>query len=144
MLEVQKDITEKITAVDPRIELIAVEKAGPEALRIYVDHPDGVDLGVCERVNSALSDLSDDWAIEVSSPGLDRLLTKPDHYRRFLGSRVKVRTSEPIDGRKTFNGRLQAADERAVSVADEQGPVEIPLAVVHRSNLVPEFSEVSQ
>ncbi|MGB3099798.1 MAG: ribosome maturation factor RimP [Solirubrobacterales bacterium] len=144
MLELEKDITEKITAVDPRIELIAVEKAGPEALRIYVDHPDGVDLGVCERVNSALSDLSDDWAIEVSSPGLDRLLTKPDHYRRFLGSRVKVRTSEPIDGRKTFNGRLQAADERAVSVADEQGPVEIPLAVVHRSNLVPEFSEVSQ
>ncbi|MGB2851545.1 MAG: ribosome maturation factor RimP [Solirubrobacterales bacterium] len=144
MLELEKDITEKITAVDPRIELIAVEKAGPEALRIYVDHPDGVDLGVCERVNSALSDLSDDWAIEVSSPGLDRLLTKPDHYRRFLGSRVRVRTSEPIDGRKTFNGRLQAADERAVSVADEQGPVEIPLAVVHRSNLVPEFSEVSQ
>jgi len=144
VLELEKDITEKITAVDPRIELIAVEKAGPEALRIYVDHPDGVDLGVCERVNSALSDLSDDWAIEVSSPGLDRLLTKPDHYRRFLGSRVKVRTSEPIDGRKTFNGRLQAADERAVSVADEQGPVEIPLAVVHRSNLVPEFSEVSQ
>ncbi|MBK5116988.1 MAG: ribosome maturation factor RimP [Thermoleophilia bacterium] len=144
MLELEKDITEKIAAVDPRIELIAVEKAGPEALRIYVDHPDGVDLGVCERVNSALSDLSDDWAIEVSSPGLDRLLTKPDHYRRFLGSRVKVRTSEPIDGRKTFNGRLQAADERAVSVADEQGLVEIPLAVVHRSNLVPEFSEVSQ
>ncbi len=144
MLELEKDITEKITAVDPRIELIAVEKAGPEALRIYVDHPDGVDLGVCERVNSALSDLSDDWAIEVSSPGLDRLLTKPDHYRRFLGSRVKVRTSEPIDGRKTFNGRLQAADEGAVNVADEKGLVEIPLAVVHRSNLVPEFSEVSQ
>ena len=73
-------------ALDPRIELIAVERAGPEALRIYVDHPDGVDLGLCERVTKQLLELSADWALEVSSPGLDRRLTKPDHYRRFLGS----------------------------------------------------------
>jgi ribosome maturation factor RimP len=142
--ELEIDITEKIAAVDSRIELIAVEKAGPEALRIYVDHPDGVDLGLCERVSGGLSELTDRWALEVSSPGLDRPLTKPDHYRRFIGSKVRVRTSEPVDGRKTFTGRLQAADEHAVSIAVERGPVEIPLAVVHRSNLVPEFSEVSQ
>ena len=144
MEELETQVEQKIAALDPRIELIALEKAGPEALRIYVDHPDGVDLGTCERVSNQLRDLSADWALEVSSPGLDRPLTKPSHYRRFLGSRVRVRTREAFEGRKSFTGRLEVADEHAVTVADEQGPHEIPLAVVHRANLVPEFSEVSQ
>jgi ribosome maturation factor RimP len=140
----QTDIEGMLAGLDPRLELIALEKAGPEALRIYIDHPDGVDLELCERVSHRLRDLSDRWALEVSSPGLDRPLTKPAHYQRFLGSRVRVRTREAVEGRKSFTGRLEAADEHAVSVSDEQGSHAIPLAVVHRSNLVPEFSEVSQ
>jgi ribosome maturation factor RimP len=140
----QREIEELIAGLDPELELIALEKAGPEALRIYVDHPDGVDLAVCERVAHQLRPLSDEWALEVSSPGLDRPLTKPAHYQRYVGSQVRVRTTEAVEGRKSFTGRLEAADEHAVSVADEQGSHLIPLAVVHRSNLVPEFSEVSQ
>lgn len=144
MQELERKIDQKITELDPRIEMIALEKAGPEALRIYVDHPDGVDLAVCERVSNQLRELSAEWALEVSSPGLDRLLTKPAHYRRFLGSRARVRTRDPIEGRRSFTGTLEAADEESVTIADERGAHRIPLALVHRSNLVPEFSEVSK
>jgi ribosome maturation factor RimP len=140
--ELQADIERRIETVDPAVELIAVEKAGPEALRIYIDHPDGVDLGLCERVTQGLIELTADWALEVSSPGLDRPLTKPDHYRRYLGRQVRVRTREKVEGRRNFTGRLAAADERAVRVEDEAGEHEIPLDHVHRSNLVPETSEV--
>ncbi|HKJ34940.1 MAG TPA: ribosome maturation factor RimP, partial [Solirubrobacterales bacterium] len=139
MEELRADIEERIAALDPQIELIALDKAGRETLRLYIDHPDGVDLGRCEQVTKALLDLSAEWALEVSSPGLDRPLTKPDHYRRFIGSRVRVRTREAVEGRKNFTGRLEAADERCVNVADEQGLHEIPLDAVHRSNLVPEL-----
>jgi ribosome maturation factor RimP len=140
----QKDIEGRIEALDPEIELLAVERFGPEGLRIFVDRPGGVDLGVCERVTNALRDLTADWALEVSSPGLDRPLTKPAHFERFLGSRVRVRTREELEGRKSFTGVLTAAGESAISVEDEAGVHEIPLSAVHRSNLVPEFSEVSQ
>jgi ribosome maturation factor RimP len=143
MQEPRETIEEKIAGLDPRIELIALERSGPEALRLFVDHPDGVDLALCERVTLALRELSSEWAMEVSSPGLDRPLTKPAHYRRFLGSQVRVRTREPIEGRKSFTGTLAAADDECVSVEDDQGRHRIPLAAVHRSNLVPEFSEVS-
>jgi ribosome maturation factor RimP len=144
MQELRETIEEKIARLDPRIELIALEQSGPEALRLFVDHPDGVDLALCERVTLQLRELSADWALEVSSPGLDRPLTKPAHYERFIGARVRVRTRDPIEGRKSFTGTLAAADGETVSVEDDQGRHEIPLAAVHRSNLVPEFSEVTR
>ncbi len=140
----QADIEERIAALDGEIEVIAVERFGPEGLRVYIDHPEGVDLGLCERVTNQLRDLTADWALEVSSPGLDRPLTKPAHYERFVGSRVRVRTKERLGGRKSFTGVLAAASANAVSVEDESGVHEIPLSAVHRSNVVPEFSEVSQ
>ena len=139
-----QDIENKIAELDPAIELIAVERFGPEGLRIYVDHPGGVDLGVCERVTNQLRDLTADWALEVSSPGLDRPLTKPAHYERFIGSKVRVRTAEQLGGRRNFTGLLVGAGADSISVEDEAGVHEIPLSAVHRSNLVPEFSEVNQ
>lgn len=143
MHELQQDIESKLQQLDPAVELVALEKAGPETLRLYVDHPDGVDLGICEQVSRQLADLSADWAIEVSSPGLDRPLTKQEHYQRFLGSKVRVRTKEAVEGRRSFTGTLATIDADTVRVEDEGGVHQIPLAVVHRSNLVPEFSEVS-
>ena len=137
-------IEDEIDALDGDVELIAVERFGNDSLRIYIDHPEGVDLGMCEQVTHALRDLNADWALEVSSPGIDRPLTKPDHYKRFLGSKVRVRTDEPIGGRKSFTGELTAATDDAISVEDESGVHEIPLSAVHKSNIVPEFSEVNQ
>jgi ribosome maturation factor RimP len=138
----EDQIAATIAELDPRIELIAVETPARESLRLSIDHPDGVGLDLCERVTLQVRDLLADFALEVSSPGLDRPLTKPDHYRRFIGHEVRIRTAEPIDGRKNFTGRLIAADAEAVSIESEGGDAEIPFDLVSRSNLVPELSEV--
>jgi ribosome maturation factor RimP len=137
--ELQHEIETRIETIDPRLELIALERPAAETLRLYIDHPDGVDLDRCERVTNQLRDLLESWSLEVSSPGADRPLTKPDHFRRFLGRRVSVRTDEKIAGRRNFTGTLTDADEESVSLDAGGDPVRIPLAGIRRSNLIPEF-----
>lgn len=136
------EIESRIADLEPEVEVIAVEAQGPESVRIYIDHPQGVDLALCERVTNHLRELLARYSLEVSSPGLDRPLTKPEHYRRFLGRRVRVRTQEAIEGRRNFTGTLAGADDRAVRVEDSGEAVEIPLSGIRRSNLVPELPEV--
>jgi ribosome maturation factor RimP len=138
--ELEGTISSRLAALDERIELIALEQPAAEALRIYVDHPDGVDLALCERVTDELRDLLERWSLEVSSPGEDRPLTKPEHFRQFVGSRVRVRIREQIEGQRSFTGRLTAADDSSVSVEEGAREVTIPLAEVRRSNLMPETS----
>ena len=62
-----------------------LERPAAERLRLVIDSPDGVDIALCERVTGVLRDLLEDWSLEVSSPGPERPLTKPEHFRRFLG-----------------------------------------------------------
>jgi ribosome maturation factor RimP len=138
--DLQNDIETRLGELDPAIELIALEHPGPDALRLYVDHPDGVTLGLCERVTGHLRDLLLDYSLEVSSPGSERPLTKPEHFRRFLGRRVRVRTREPLEGKQSFTGTIAAADDQGVEVALPEGPVTIPHERIRRSNLVPEVS----
>jgi ribosome maturation factor RimP len=138
----EDQIAATIAELDPRVELIAVETPARGSVRLYIDHPDGVGLDLCERVTLQVRDLLADYALEVSSPGLDRPLTKPEHFRRFIGHEVRIRTAEPVGGRKNFTGRLVAADAEAVSIESEEGDAEIPFDLVSRSNLVPELSEV--
>jgi ribosome maturation factor RimP len=140
LTELQDQIQTRIGDLDPEVELIALETPAAETLRLYIDRPGGVDLALCERVTSHLRDLLEQWSLEVSSPGADRPLTKPAHYRRFLGRKVRVRTNEAIDGRRNFTGTLAAADDSSVSVDADGATVTIPLADVRRSNLVPDFS----
>ncbi len=137
--QLQTTIEERLDAYDPQLELIALERPAGETLRLYIDHPDGVDLGRCERVTGELRDLLEAWSLEVSSPGADRPLTKPDHYRRFVGRQVKVRTSEPIDGQRNFTGTLADADDESVAIEIDGEAVRIPLSEIRRSNLIPEF-----
>ena len=139
MRDLQQHIEERLEELDPSIELIALETPSPDGLRLYIDHPDGVDLSLCERVTKQLGELLVDHSLEVSSPGAERPLTKPEHYRRFRGRRVRVRTAEAMDGRRNFTGTITDADESAVSVEAERGAVRIPLSGIHRSNLVPDF-----
>jgi ribosome maturation factor RimP len=142
MEDLQANIEAALSAPEPEVEVIALERPAGNALRLFIDHPSGVDLGMCERVTGHLRDLLQTYSLEVSSPGLDRPLTKPEHYRRFVGQRVKVRTSDAIEGSRNFTGTLTAANERSVSVDPGSGAVEIPLNRVSRSNLVPEPPEV--
>ena len=143
MSDLPQTITSRLAELDPAIELIAVENSGPESLRIYIDHPGGVDLGLCERVTAQLSELLLSYSLEVSSPGSDRPLSRPEHYRRYLGRRVRVRTREVLDGRRNFTGTIEAADEEAVRVALSDGGahVTIPHERIYRSSLVPDIAE---
>ncbi len=126
--------------LDPTLELIALERPAADTLRLYIDHPEGVDLALCERVTNHLRDLLESWSLEVSSPGADRPLTKPEHYRRYTGRLVRVRTREAIEGQRSFTGTLTAADESRVLISAGAGEVEIPLARIRRSNLLPDHT----
>jgi ribosome maturation factor RimP len=134
--QLQQSIEKRLAEDEPGVELIALERIGNDRLRLFIDHPEGVDLALCERVTKDLGDLLEQWGLEVSSPGPERPLTKPEHFQRFLGRKVRVKTNAEIGGRNSFTGELTAADEQQVSVAAPDGDVTIPLASVHRSNLV--------
>jgi ribosome maturation factor RimP len=138
MSSIQVDIETRLAAVEPDVEVLLAEVVGGDTLRLFVDHPDGVTLEVCERVTHALEDLREQYALEVSSPGRKRPLTKPDHYRRFLGRRARVRTRDDSEGHKTFTGELVGAGDDVVTIAADTGVIEIPYADIHRSNLVEE------
>jgi ribosome maturation factor RimP len=133
---IQADIEGRLATAEPDVELLACERIAAERLRIFIDHPHGVDLALCERVTGHLRDLLVNYGIEVSSPGPQRPLTKPDHFRRFLGRRAKVRTRVERDGHRSFTGELVGASDEEVTVAAESGVVSIPYAEINRSNLL--------
>ncbi len=141
MHDLQRHIEERLAALDPSIELIALEHPSPDGLRLYIDHPEGVDLGLCERVTEGLRELLIDYSLEVSSPGFERPLTKPEHFQRFRGKRVKVRTGRALEGRRNFTGTIADADASGVSVDLGDRSVTIPHERIYRSNLVPELKE---
>ncbi len=132
----QSDIEQRLASAEPEVEVIACEQVGKDTLRLFIDHPGGVDLALCERVTESLRDLLVDYGLEVSSPGPQRPLTKPDHFRRFIGRRARVRLREPRDGHKSYTGELVGASDEEVTVAAEDGVVAIPYAEINRSNLV--------
>jgi len=134
----ETEIQERLSGTDPDVEVLLVEPAGAGRLRLFIDHPKGVDLGLCERVTRNLGDLLEQYSLEVSSPGPARPLVKPDHFRRFVGRRVKVRTRSDHEGRKSFTGELVGATEDQVTVAADDGVVSIPYSDINRSNLVEE------
>src|SRR5262245_29134097 len=96
--QLQETIETRLADSKPDVELIALERPASERLRLVIDRPEGVDLALCERVTGELRDLLESWSLEVSSPGPERPLTKPEHFRRFVGHRVRVKTREDIAG----------------------------------------------
>ena len=136
--QLQEKIETRLRDQQPDVELLVLERVASERLLLVIDREGGVDLELCETVTRLLRDLNEDWALEVSSPGPERPLTKPEHFRRFLGRRVRVRTREEIAGHRSFTGRLTDADNESVSVDSGDGPVSIPLDKVRRSNLLPD------
>jgi ribosome maturation factor RimP len=132
----QSDIEQRLASAEPEVEVLACEQVGTERLRVFIDHPDGVSLDLCARVTEHLRDVLTRYGLEVSSPGPQRPLTKPDHFRRFIGSRARVRLREPRDGHKSFTGELVGASDDEVTVAAEDGLVAIAYSEINRSNLV--------
>jgi ribosome maturation factor RimP len=138
MSSLQADIEARLAAAEPQVEVLLAEVVGGDTLRLFIDHPEGVTVALCERVTHLLPEVREHYALEVSSPGRKRPLTKPDHYRRFLGRRARIRTREEREGHKTFTGELVGAGDDAVTVAADTGVIAIPYADIHRSNLVEE------
>jgi ribosome maturation factor RimP len=138
---IQTDIEARLAASEPDVEVLLAEIVGGSTLRVFIDHPEGVTLALCERVTHALPELRERYALEVSSPGIERPLSKPQHFRRYLGRRARVRTRDAVDGHKSFTGELVGASEDAVTIASDGNPptlVAIPYAEIQRSNLIEE------
>jgi ribosome maturation factor RimP len=134
----ERDIQERLSGSEPEVEVLLIEQAGAARLRVFIDHPKGVDIALCERVTRSLGDLLENYSLEVSSPGPQRPLVKPEHFRRFVGRRVKMRTKTKHEGRHSFTGELVGASDDAVTVAADDGIVSLPYADINRSNLVEE------
>jgi ribosome maturation factor RimP len=143
LAQIEQKIEARLHQAEPEVELLALERPAAERLRLVIDSAEGVDIALCERVTGLFRDLLESWSLEVSSPGPERPLTKPEHFRRYVGHRVRVRTSAEIEGRRSFTGRLSGVGEGEVSVEAPEGTVTIPLAVMRRSNLLPDGSEVA-
>ena len=167
MTQLQSEIETRLADHEPEIEVLLAEVLGGRSLRVFIDHPDGVTLAMCERVTVLLNDLRERYSLEVSSPGTERPLTKPAHFRRFVGRRARVRTRHPrpavlLDGQRpagprparrsedvgsdapavktavSFTGELVGASEEEVTLAADGGVIAIPYSEIRRSNLIEE------
>jgi len=138
MSTLQTDIEARLAQTAPDVEVLLAEVVGADTLRLFIDHPDGVTLDLCERVTHLLPEVREQYALEVSSPGTERPLTKPAHFRRFLGRRARVRTRDARDGHTSLTGELVGATEAEVTIAADDGVIAIPYADIRRSNLVEE------
>ncbi len=150
-------IREKLDAlIAPVVEGLGYELVGIEylpqgkhsLLRIYIDQEEGITLDDCEKVSRQISavldvedPLSGHYNLEISSPGLERPLFVEEHYLRFAGSRVFVRTSFPLDGRRKFEGILKGVDGEDVVVEIGEEIFRLPLVQIDKAHLVPEFDQ---
>ena len=144
------DAVELRAVIEPEIEsmgfelvLVQLTTGGNRTLRLFIDAPGGITLDDCATVSRRLDPLLDvedlvqgDYALEVSSPGIDRPLVKPEHFRKVLGARVRVRMKTRLDGRRVFDGCLtRVNDERAV-IEVEGNDCALPYVAMERANLV--------
>ena len=138
--------------LEPTVERLGYELADLEVrlggkgglVRIFIDKPDGIGLDDCEKVSLAVSAILDvedpvpgNYDLEVSSPGLDRKLTKVEHFQRFIGETVKVQMRFPIEGRRRFRGTLVSVDDENIVVEVDGESHSLPLAAIDTARLVP-------
>jgi ribosome maturation factor RimP len=135
----QADIEARLGDVEPDVEVLLFEQANASTMRLVIDSPEGVTLATCERVTGHLRDLLQDIGLEVSSPGPQRPLTKPEHFRRYIGRRARVVTRKDArvsEHQRSFTGELVGASDDKVTVAADTGVVSIPYSEINRSNLL--------
>src|SRR4029453_13271348 len=109
MSTLQTDIEGRLAEGAADVEVVLAEVVGGHPVRLFIDHPDGVTVALCERVTHLLPEVRERYGLEVSSPGGRRPLTKPAHFRRFLGRRARVRLRDARDGHSTYTGERVGA-----------------------------------
>ena len=133
----QAEIEAQLATAEPDVEVVLAEVAG-DTLRLFIDHPEGVTLGLCERVSGQLTDYRDRYSLEVSSPGADRPLTKPAHFERFVGRPVRARLRPGEQQlKRSVTGELPDASREGVTIAAPDGVMTLPYEQILRCNLVP-------
>jgi len=137
------------TIEDLGYELVWIEMANQDKhkiLRIYIDAPGGIQVDDCETVSRQISVLLDvedpmntEYFLEVSSPGLDRPLVKPDHFKQFLGDQARIIMHTHVLGRRKFTGQMVEADDNAVVVEMDGESFELPYKNMDSARLEPVF-----
>jgi ribosome maturation factor RimP len=134
-----REVAPRVERGVPGVEVLALELVARERFCVYVDHPDGVTHGLCERVTNILREYLDRYTIEVSSPGPERPLRTPAHFARAVGRKVALRTEGEFAGRRRFRGELVEAGTRTLKIAAAGAePVDIPYEAIVRGNLIHE------
>ena len=134
-----EDVERVLGTALPAIDVVDVKVLPGGVLRVLVDHPGGIDHERCAEVGRALAAFRERFALEVSSPGIPRPLTKPAHYERFVGREADLRFHTVFEGRRKLRGEILESDARRVVVRDEDGVLEIPFAAISRAHLVEEL-----
>ncbi len=137
----QRSIGQQVEQALPDVEVLAVELGGPELMRVFIDRPSGVDHALCETVTSVLRPYLNEYALEVSSPGIERPLRTREHFERATGRRVALRTSQDVAGRKRFRGEVKNTNRSGVTVGVDGDEVDIPYEAIVRANLIDEGYE---
>jgi ribosome maturation factor RimP len=133
-----RDIVPTVERAVPGVEVLAVELLSPSRFCVYVDHVEGVDHALCARVTEILAGYRASYTIDVSSPGLDRPLRRPEHFRAAIGQDVQIRTSDEIAGKKKFRGPVVAVSDRSLRIAEGEKELDIPYETIVRGNLIDE------
>lgn len=139
MMIIQREIESMLCDLQPEVEVIQVERIGSgngSTVRVVIDHPKGVDHELCARVTTSLKDLLSEFNLEVSSPGIERPLTKPEHFRKYIGEHVGVRTKDAIDGRRNFKGTLVGVENGDIKLKCDDLDIRIPERAIKKSNLL--------
>ena len=132
-----REVTARVESGLPGVEVLAVELAGPERFTVFVDHPQGVDHALCERVTDALRHYLREYSVDVSSPGLERPLRRREHFRNVVGRRVSLRTEQ----RRRLRGEVVEAGDRSVTVQAGGENIEVPYDEIVRGNLIDERNQ---
>ena len=129
-----REIARRVETALPETEVLAVELPKPDGFVVYIDDVRGVDHALCERVTDLLTEYRREWDISVSSPGSERPLRTPQHFRNVVGRRVALRT----EAKRRVRGEVVDAGERAVTVRTQNESVDIPYEAIVRGNLIDE------
>lgn len=151
MTKLEQDL---VTMLSPAVEMLGFELHGLEfvqagrhsTLRVYIDHDAGITVDNCADVSrqvSAILDVEDpitnEYDLEVSSPGVDRPLFKQDHYEKAQGEEVRVRTKLPQDGRRNFKGDLVSVSSDMITLSADGAEHMIMLSNIERANIIAKF-----
>lgn len=145
--ELEKTIESAVSAVGFELIHCNLSSIGrKKLLRVFIDAPTGVSIEDCRIASRQIQSALDveapalaDYNLEVSSPGTDRMLVKLEHFQRFIGSRVKIKLHQDMEGRRNFTGELISATTQAIQLLVDGKTFDLALANIEKANLIPDL-----